>query len=84
MTVSASATITYGISGTPTTTYYPLPFAWIATDGTNVYNNQVLPQVPVSYGAKKADRFIREAIAAAIFGNCGLTIDPEDIYIPFS
>lgn len=46
-------------------------------------------QVPASLSQKKADQFVRQGIVDALlvgsfYNPSGLTIDPDDIYIPFS
>jgi hypothetical protein len=40
--------------------------------------------VPVALSPRKADRFIREAVAADILAVGSITIDPDDIYFPMT
>ena len=58
--------------------------------GQSPHTGIVAAPVPYSLSQKKADGFIRQFLADTIhdgyesFPATGLTIDPDDIYIPFS
>lgn len=89
MTVNVIANITQGHIGpadnttSPDNTYY-VGFTYSVTDGTTASEGSDQVLISVSSGAKKANRTIRERIASAVLAAHSLTIDPEDIYIPFS
>lgn len=57
---------------------------WV-TDGTtaNQINGNTF-QVPFSNGIMKANRTLRELLASYLSSAWSITIDPEDIYFPFS
>ena len=55
-----------------------------ASDGTAAQERSTSCTIPISWTQRRADRFIRETIAAEVSSNFSLIIDPEDIYIPLS
>jgi hypothetical protein len=56
----------------------------ISSDGVTETAFSGVALVSISTAPKKADQLIRTAMAAAALSASGLTIDPDDIYIPFS
>jgi len=70
---------------------YVVNVFYFLTDGTTF--DQVVSQspsngteihVPFSLSPRKADALIRQKIADYVNSVYGVTIDPDDIYIPFS
>jgi len=56
----------------------------VLVSGGSTQGASQISRPPVTLSAKKADRFVREDMAAAVLAQLNLTIDPNDIYIPFS
>lgn len=63
---------------------YNLTIQVDATDGSVDQTGSTLVQVPLTYSAKRADAALRAAGAAYVLAQWGWTIDPNDIYVPFS
>lgn len=84
MTVSVIARVS-GVGIQVSTGNYNVSVTAWATDGTTAYDiGENTFQVPFTYGITKANRKIREALASHILSSVSLTVDPEDIYFPFS
>lgn len=70
-----------------TTAEYVINVVYVFTDGTiatgDSRNNQEI-RVPFSLSAKKIDAMIRQKISDYLSSVNSLTIDPDDIYIPFA
>lgn len=64
--------------------HYMVVVNYSATDGTTAVSGDAFAISPMSWGARRADRYLRERIAAQVLASYSLTIDPEDIYIPLS
>ena len=88
MTVRATASLSGDIPISVTgelNNFYNATFRYTAVDdavSTGVFEEPVSIQIPYALKPRKADDFIRQAISNAIFANHGLTIDPDDIYLP--
>lgn len=54
------------------------------TDGTTAGGSTAMALFPITFSQRQANRYIRERIASAAFSSFSITVDPEDIYIPFS
>ena len=65
---------------------YEVTAEFLVGDGETMlpFGTNVRIFVPLSFNARRADRCIREGIAAEVLRQSSLTIDPEDIYIPLS
>jgi hypothetical protein len=63
---------------------YNVPFEIAATDGTTDIHSGGAAYIPLGTGSKKANAAIRQAMADFLQTTYGWTIDPNDIFIPFS
>jgi hypothetical protein len=83
MSIYAIATIV-NESATVDTNNYIISWHLSATDGSSVFSSGTSNSyVALGTDAKKADESIRRDMASKVATN-GWTIDPDDIYIPFS
>lgn len=87
MTTYAIAGIVNGpptIDATPPETYQIGYAVRVSVDGGAVQGISNQAAVPIALSAKKADAFIRKDMADKLLSTLGVTIDPDDIYIPFA
>lgn len=89
MTVSATIKITAAYFRPPDNETSPddhcmVEFSYSVTDGTTAHTGDSFALFPAMWGARKADRYIRERTAASILAAYSPTIDPEDVYIPLT
>lgn len=63
---------------------YVIPFSAAVSDGTTATSFGGAAYPPPGTTSKRADKMIREAVAAEVLSVTNLVIDPDDIYIPFS
>lgn len=63
---------------------YNLTIQVDATDGSADQTGSTLVQVALGTSAKGVDAALRAAAAAYILAQWSWTIDPNDIYVPFS
>jgi hypothetical protein len=79
-----------GIPYTPPMVSYYVIFFGMASDGTTAkYFGDGSPSngradIPFGTNPKKANDLVRQAMAASVLTDTGFTIDPDDIYVPFS
>lgn len=67
-----------------TTTDYVVGVHYMVRDGSNALLGAYRVDVSIPFGTNpvKANRLLREAVAAEILSAHSLTIDPSDIYCP--
>lgn len=65
------------------TTGYSVNIAYDVRDGSNPHQGStVVVSVPFGTDSANANHYLREAVAADIFSQFSLTIDPGDIFCP--